>query len=421
MRRVLAPVARRPFFATAAAASPCVLPATAAAAAAVAPQRRWIKVLSPPNVDGPLHYKTGLEAHREGGRDVSVQHTEFYDGYTDDFGVHKEGPPVTMRLEYVRSLDHVDPTSGIYTKWLWSPFELPQDTMCYSKFYQDTLGTNSLNYYGHRRDGPIEGMKRVGFYRRKQWQAHDMTIRVNYFPQLRTPKWLASIANDRKSKMMVGFFVYADGSFCAECLTYKQLPRLVYNKPFEGHLPTLGQRVTMGEVTYGKELHSLQEYAGDNHGGLLMRHNGCFAIVLRCTEPNMVALMLPNKEVRLWDTTALATFGRRAGVLSHMFRWDGMAVGERYRPKRRQIRTCKRNQTEHSAGGTGRSRNAAKLILRTTYRDHWIQYKGVSKYWLQGYQVRTARQNKRSAATDVKAESYSFASRDPVYVNFGSQ
>ena len=208
---------------------------------------------------------------------------------------------------------------------------------------------------------------------------------------------------------VVGFFLYANGAYVAELLTYKQLPRIVYNKSFQGCVPTLGQTVELGDVSYGKEVHSVEKYPG--YGGSMCRASGTAAVVLRGTDPMLVPLMLPSREVRLYDRNALAVFGRRAGVMMNKVRTFGIFDVRKRLSYRPRVKMMKRQVSKHPAGGT---KSRANLLVNLNWRVHPYQQVR-SKYWLSGYILRGKQYQKFQSVADIKSKTYSWASRDKVY------
>ncbi|KAG5511285.1 hypothetical protein GH5_07528 [Leishmania sp. Ghana 2012 LV757] len=383
------------FFSVVASASPLVMP------------RRSVKLLNPIGKQGSQHY--GLEPKLEAGKDTQLKHTEMYDGYTDDFGVFKEGPPVTLRLEYVRSPDH-GYSQQILQKDIWSPFQVGANMMSYTPLYYDWKGFSSRDYFGHR-SGTNPGSKvLLGHYRRDEERSWGYRIMVNHKPQKRIPKWLACVVHIPRKKTFLGFFLYANGAYVAELLTYKQLPRIIYNKGFQGCLPTLGQTVSLTEVTYGKEIHSVEMYPG--HGGVICRASGTAAVVLRGSEPNLVPLLLPSKEVRLFDRTCHAVFGRRAGVMYNKQRNFSQRSVEENMPHRPKVHSKTKRVSSHPAGGgNGGSPN---LLTPLDWRIH-PRNCVKTKYWLSGYILRGRQYNRNQTVADIKSKTYSWANRDPVY------
>lgn len=374
---------------------------------AVVHARRGVKLVNPSNKTGSQHY--GLEPKMVAGKDVSIKHTEMYDGYTDDFGVFKEGPPITLRLEYVRSPEH-GYSQQLLQKDIWSPFQVNNDMMTYSPLYYDWCGFSSRDYWGHR-SGTNPGSKvKMGHYKRDEQRSWEHRIMVNHKPQKRVPKWLACVVHIPRRKSFIGFFLYANGAYVAELLTYKQLPRIIYNKPFQGTLPTIGQTVSLGEVTYGKEIHSVEMYP--NHGGVICRASGTAAMVLRGSEPNLVPLLLPSKEVRLFDSSCHAVFGRRAGVMYNKQRNHGKRSVEANNPHRPVVHSKTKRVSSHPAGGgNGGSSN---LLVPLDWRIH-PRNAVKSKYWLSGYILRGRQYNRTQTVADIKSKTYSWANRDPVY------
>ncbi|CCW60211.1 unnamed protein product [Phytomonas sp. EM1] len=369
--------------------------------------RRGVKLLNPIGKQGSQHY--GVEPQLKAGKDVQLKHTEMYDGYTDDFGVFKEGPPIALRLEYIRSPDHGF-SQQLLQKDIWSPFQVGAGMMSYTPLYYDWQGFSSRDYWGHR-SGTNPGSKVVmGHYRRDEQRAWGYRVMINHKPQKRVPKWLACVVHLPRQKTFLGFFLYANGAYVAELLTYKQLPRITYNRPFQGCLPTIGQTVSLGEVTYGKELHSLEMYPG--HGGVICRASGTAAVVLRGSEPNLVPVLLPSKEVRLFDSSCHAVFGRRAGVMYNKQRNYGKRNVEANMPHRPKVHAKSKRVSSHPAGGgNGGSPN---LLVPLDWRIHPRNCVR-SKYWLSGYIIRGRQYNKQQAVADIKSKTYSWANRDPVY------
>ncbi|CCW68518.1 unnamed protein product [Phytomonas sp. Hart1] len=369
--------------------------------------RRGVKLLNPIGKQGSQHY--GLDPQLKAGRDVHLKHTEFYDGYTDDFGVFKEGPPVALRLEYVRSPDHGF-SQQLLQKEVWSPFQVDAGLATFSPLYYDWQGFSSRDYWGHRR-GTNPGSKVVmGHYRRDEERAWGHRVMVNHKPPKRLPKWLACILHLPRRGKFLGFFLYANGAYVAELLTYKQLPRIVYNRPFQGCLPTIGQTVALAEVTYGKELHSVEMYPG--HGGVFCRASGTAAVVLRGSEPNLVPILLPSKEIRLFDSSCHAVFGRRAGVMYRQRRLYGSRDVEAHRPHRPKVHAKSKRVSSHPAGGG--NGGTTNLLVPLDWRIHPRNCVR-SKFWLSGYIIRGRQYNKHHAVADIKSKTYGWANRDPVY------
>eukprot|EP00796_Vickermania_ingenoplastis_P011383 gene11383-7888_t len=368
---------------------------------------RGVKLVNPSGKQGSQHY--GADPKPVAGQDVQLKHTEMYDGYTDDFGVFKEGPPVALRLEYVRSPAHSF-SQMLLQKDIWSPFQVGKGMMHYTPLYYDWMGFSSRDYWGHR-SGTNPGSKvMLGHYKRNEQREWGQRIFINHKPQRRVPKWLACVVHMPRQKTFLGFFLYANGAYVAELLTYKQLPRLVYNKPFQNCLPTLGQAVALSEVTYGKEVHSVEMYPG--YGGVLCRASGTAAMVLRGTESHLVPLLLPSKEVRLFDQTCNAVFGRRAGVMYKHQRNFGARNVEANNPHRPRVHSKSKRVSSHPAGGgNGGSTN---LLVPLDWRLH-PRNSVKSKYWLSGYILRGRQYNKHQTVADAKSVSYSWANRDPVY------
>mmetsp|Transcript_63696 Transcript_63696/g.74061 ORF Transcript_63696/g.74061 Transcript_63696/m.74061 type:complete len:396 (-) Transcript_63696:154-1341(-) len=368
---------------------------------------RTVKLLNPIGKQGSIHY--AQDGKVQAGQDTQLKHTEMYDGYTDDFGVFKEGPPTTIRLEYVRSPEHSF-SQVVLEKNIWSPFQVPGNMSTYTPFYYDWKGFASRDYWGHRSGTNPGSRVRLGHYKKQEQREFGRRIMVNHHPQKRVPKWLACIVHNERAKSFIGFFLYANGAYCAELLTYKQLPRLVYNKPFQGSIPTIGQTVELSEVTYGKELHSLEMYP--EHGGVLCRASGTAAVVLRGSEPNLVPVLMPSKEVRLFDATCHATFGRRAGVMYKNARiYSARSVAEKD-PHRPKVHAKTKRVSSHPAGGgNGGSPN---LLVPLDWRLH-PRNCVKTKYWLSGYILRGRQYQKNATVADIRAKTYSWANRDAVY------
>lgn len=376
-------------------------------ASALSVARRGVKLSNPIGRQGSQHY--GTEPKLEAGKDVQLKHTEMYDGYTDDFGVFKEGPPTTLRLEYVRSPDHGH-SQQLLQKDIWSPFQVNANMMMYTPLYYDWKGFASRDYWGHR-SGTNPGSKvLLGHYRRVEERSWGYRVMVNHKPQKRVPKWLACVLHLPRKKSFIGFFLYANGAYVAELLTYKQLPRICYNKPFQGCMPTIGQTVALSEVTYGKELHSVEMYPG--HGGVICRASGTAAVVLRGAEPNLVPLLLPSKEVRLFDNQCHAVFGRRAGVMYRYQRNFGQRNVEENMPHRPKVHSKTKRVSSHPAGGG--NGGSANLLVPLDWRTH-PRNCVKTKYWLSGYILRGRQYNKSQTVADIKSKTYSWANRDPVY------
>ncbi len=366
-----------------------------------------VKLVNPSNKQGSQHY--GTDPKMKAGTDTQLKHTEFYDGYTDDFGVFKEGPPTTLRLEYIRSPEHTH-SQIVLRKTIWSPFQASKEMACYTPFYYDWRGFASRDHWGHR-SGTNPGSRVIqGHYKCREHKVYETRTMINHHPQKRVPKWLACIVHDPRRRTFIGFFLYANGAYVAELLTYKQLPRIVYNKPFQGCLPTVGQTVDLCEVTYGKEVHSVEMYP--THGAVMCRSSGTAAVVLRGTEPNLVPLLLPSKEVRLFDTSCHATFGRRAGVMyKHVRLFGQQNVGE-FRPKRPAVHSKSKRMNAHPAGGGNGGKT--NLVVPLDWRIH-PRNSVKTKYWLSGYILRGRQYNKWSSIADLKSKTYSWANRDAVY------
>lgn len=381
--------------------------AIAATAAPLCVGVRGAKLLNPSGQNGMQPYAGSGKV--EAGRDTQLKHTEMYDGYTDDFGVFKEGPPTTLRLEYIRSPDFTYSQMALQ-KDIWSPFQVGKNMATYTPLYYDRIGFSSRDYWGHRSGTNPGSREKLGHYKRQEWRSMGVRAQVNHHPQKRVPKWLACIVHYPREKSFVGFFLYANGAYCAELLTYKQLPRIVYNKAFQGSVPTIGQTVDLSEVTYGKELHSVERYPG--HGGVLCRASGTAAVVLRGSEPKLVPLMLPSKEVRLFDTSCHATFGRRAGVMYKNQRNFSQRSVEDRDPKRPRVHAQSKRVSSHPAGGgNGASPN---LLVPLDWRLH-PRNSVKAKFWLSGYILRGRQYQKGSTVADIRSKTYSWANRDAVY------
>lgn len=365
--------------------------------------------MNPSGIQGGQHYgKTSPSLIA--GKDVALKHTEMYDGYTDDFGVFKEGPPVTLRLEYLRSPVHGYSQQELQ-KDLWSPFQVGRSMMHFTPFYYDWKGFSSRDYWGHR-SGTNPGSKvMMGHYKRNELYANASRVMIHHHPRRMIPKWLACVAHYPRRKTLVGFFLYANGAYAVELLTYKQLPRLIYNKPsLQGSLPTLGQSVSLQEVTYGKEVHSVEAYP--NHGSVFCRASGTASIILRGSEPHLIPLLLPSKEVRLFDQTCKAVFGRRAGVMYKHQRNFGARNVEENMPHRPKVHAKSKRVSAHPAGGgNGGSPN---LVVPLDWRLH-PRNAVKTKYWLSGYILRGRQYNRNQTIADAKTQVYSWSNRDPVY------
>ncbi len=365
-------------------------------------------MLQTPLSGRPLHYSS--LPRLKSGVDITPKFTEFFDGSTDDFGVFKEGPASTVRLEYLRSLEHTD-TDTVMHRYIWSPFETHASMRTYSPLHYDYMHHSSRDNYGHR-SGSLPGRAPIGHYKRQDVHVRDYRFNVNGFPQYRVPKWLACVVNDLKRSRYLGFFLYANGAYVVELLTYKQIPRLIYNKPFQGSIPTIGQTVTLNEVTYGKELHTLNYYPGKF--GAVARKDGESAIVLRGTEPNLVPILCPTKEIRLFEGTSTAVFGRRAGVLREKTVWGGQEAGwiYKYIPHRPRVGMKHRRVQQHeSAGGNGWKANPKMQLMWNNLPFQNVR----TKHWLSAYVLKHGRYLHGKSVADIKAKSYSWASRDPVY------
>lgn len=373
----------------------------------VVTQQRWAKLLNPSAVHGSVQYsQTGKVV---AGQDTHLKHTERYDGFTDDYGVFKEGPPTTLRLEYVRSPDHAY-SQMVLEKFIWSPFQVQANMATYTPLYYDWQGFSSRDYWGHRSGTNPGSRVRMGHFKRQELRSMDARVMINHHPQKRVPKWLACIVHNERRKSFVGFFLYANGAYCAELLTYKQLPRIVYNKSFQGSVPTIGQTVELSEVTYGKELHSVEMYP--QHGGTICRASGTAAVVLRGTEPNLVPLLLPSKEVRLFDASCHGTFGRRAGVMYKNRRIYSARSKEKNDPKRPMVHAKTKRVSSHPAGGgNGGSPN---LLLPLDWRLH-PRNCVKTKYWLSGYILKGRQYHKNTTVAELRTKTYSWANRDAVY------
>jgi ribosomal protein L2 len=375
--------------------------------AALSSAVRQVKLVNPSNVQGSVHY--GGEPKLVAGQDTRLKHTEMYDGYTDDFGVFKEGPPTTLRLEYIRGRDH-GVSDYAHQKDFWTPFHAGVNMATYTPFYYDWCGFASRDYFGHR-SGTNPGSRVVlGHFKRMERRPTESSVMVNHIPCKRVPKWLACIVHNPRRRSVIGFFLYAHGAYVAELLTYKQLPRLVYNKAFQGYVPTIGQTVDLSEVTYGKELHSVEMYP--QHGGVICRASGTAAVVLRGTEPDLVPLLLPSKEVRLFDKNCCAVFGRRAGVMYRNSRNYGRKMVMAMQPMRPRVHSKTKRVSQHPAGGG--NGGSANLVVALNWRRHPIN-SVKTKYWLSGYILRGRQYQKHSSVADIKAKTYSWATRDPVY------
>jgi ribosomal protein L2 len=381
--------------------------ALARSSVAVAQQQRFVAFTTPKNSDYPGHYNPAQKL--VAGQDVSLRMTEFYDGYTDDFGVFKEGPPSTLRYEYIRAPDHLS-IRNILAKHHWSPFEAGKSMKMYSPFYRDYVGTSARDQFGQRNGAMPGDRSKTSFYEKQKTTARDERNEITKFQQPRVPKWLALIVNEKFKKGLIGFFLYANGAYVAEVLTHKQLPRLTYGKPHLGYLPTLGQCVQLSEVTYGKEIHSIQMYHG--HARNMCTAPGCAAIVLRGSEPNLVPLLLPSREVRLFDTVNYATFGRRAGLMSNRAQIYGRDLWKQYTPRRFKMRHISRYVGSwRNTGGNDKKRQPTWVL---DWRELQAK-KNKTKYFLSGYILRGRQYNRRRTATELKAKTWGWDSRDPLY------
>merc|ERR1711916_56426 len=175
-----------------------------------------------------------------------------------------------------------------------------------------------------------------------------------------------------------------NGAYAAELLSHKQLPRLTYNKPHLGYLPTIGELLQLSEVTFGKEVHSVQPHP--SAPGVMCNAPGVAAVVLRGSEPNLVPLLLPLKEVRLFDSVNYVTFGRRAGLMYNQTRIFGREMMETYWRKRSRTKLINtlRSSGYTVGGGNDMQRN-------NMWRRDWrvLSAKGMrSKTWLSGYVLR---------------------------------
>lgn len=346
------------------------------------------------------------------GKDESLKFTEVYDGFTDDFGTFKEGPPTTLRLEYIRSPEHLS-HMNMRAKMQWSPFASSSDLRVYSPHYRDYTPLGGRDKYGHRGTmGPGETIK--FYYKRKarsDHQTHREAYTLNRHPQRNVPKWLAQVVmHDWRRGTLIGFFLYANGAYCAEMLTYKQLPRLAYNKPYQGYIPTLGQTVELSEVTYGKEVHNLEYYPG--YGGGVAIHAGCSVTVLRGTEANVVPMLLGSREVRLFDTSCTALYGRAAGTMRNKVRYDGRHNVQQQKAMRPSS-TIRFRRVGFNIGAQSRS-FSHKKPFRVDFNNHFVVSRR-TKYWLNAYVLQGRQYTKHASAADLKSKTYSWASRDAVY------
>jgi ribosomal protein L2 len=134
-------------------------------------------------------------------------------------------------------------------------------------------------------------------------------------------------------------------------------------------------------------------------------------MVLRGTEPNLVPMLMPSREVRLFDSSAAGTFGRRAGVMQNRARTMGGANKWLLNPSRRVVNSLKRRTTEHPNGG-GRG-----FKWNPSFRLDWKWHPCINNkttYWLSGYVLRNRHYVKSSSTADLKSKTYSWASRDPI-------
>ena len=365
-----------------------------------------LKTIKPANAIRAKHYD-GL-SKMWAGRDTNMKWTEYYDGYTDSFGTFKEGAPIATRLEYVRSPEHK--TSNMqFFRYLWSPFEVSNDKNIYSPLFWDRQSYGNRDREGHV-NGPVPGEPLIhGRKTKREVPMGGYRFSLNYKPLRRIPKWLAYIVHDKERRRHIGFFLYSNGCYVVELLSYKQLPRLVYNKYFQKYIPTIGQTVELRQLTYGKEFHSLEWYPGG--GATMVRAAGASAIILRGTEPNLVPVLLPSTEVRLFENDCTAVYGRRAGVMQRYARFGGF----RTRTGIRMVRPIsKKNQLklkDHPGGGG----NGTKwhLIFPLNYRIHPEAQK--TKHWLSGYILRGRLYNRHMPISEIKEKTYGWESRDPVY------
>lgn len=368
--------------------------------------RRSVRVVNPIGEQESFAYSSTPKM--KAGLNVAPKPSEFYDGYTDDFGVFKEGPPTTLRLEYVRSPEHLK-SDDIYHQYLWSPFQVGPDMLTYTPLYYDYRGFNSRDRWGHR-FGSAPGDRVTSHYNKQENCTSDPRWLLNYSPQRHIPKWLACVVNDQRRHRMIGFFLYANGVYCAELLTFKQLPRLTYNRPFQGCIPTIGQRITLAEVTYGKEVSVLETYPG--YGGSVARGPGASAVILRGSDPTLIPVLMPSKEVRLFEPTCEATFGRCAGVMHRYTRIYGHGNVKDLRPKRPRARCKAMRVSQHPAGGgNGFKYN---MVLRLDWKIHPFM-KVKTKYWLSGYILRGRQYQRKASVADIKAKVHNLKDRDPVY------
>eukprot|EP00759_Apiculatamorpha_spiralis_P015068 PhF_6_TR21728/c0_g1_i1/m.31048/K02886/RP-L2, MRPL2, rplB; large subunit ribosomal protein L2 len=368
--------------------------------------RLLVATRKPGNETRPSHYN-GL-AKMWAGRDTNMKWTEFYDGYTDSFGTFKEGAPTTLRLEYIRSPEHIT-TNLQHLRYLWSPFEVGNDRSIYTPFFWDRQSYGARDMEGHH-CGPAPGqLVNYGMKTKKEVNINGYRYTVNFKPVKRVPKWLAYVVHDKYRRRHLGFFLYANGCYVVELLTYKQIPRLVYNKFFQKYLPTLGQAVELNQITYGKEFHSLEWYPG--HGASACRAAGTSAIILRGTEPNLIPVLLPSSEIRLFEDTCSSVFGRRAGVMQRLTRFGDFRT--RIQIKLRRPRSKKHSMPagEHPGGGGNGSK--WHLIFPLNYRVHPENQK--TKHWLSAYILRGRLYNKHMSIAEIKEKSYGWNSRDTVY------
>uniref|UniRef100_A0A7S4KGR4 Large ribosomal subunit protein uL2 C-terminal domain-containing protein n=1 Tax=Paramoeba aestuarina TaxID=180227 RepID=A0A7S4KGR4_9EUKA len=343
------------------------------------------------------------------GRDVNMKWTEFYDGYTDKFGTFKEGAPVSLRLEYIRSPNHKSAATEQF-RYLWSPFEVGNDKAIYSPLFWDRQSYADRDSNGHRR-GPTPGARyeNLSRYRKTEVPFGGLRWSVNYKPRKNIPKWLAQIVHDKERRRHLGFFLYADGCYVVELLSYKQLPRLVYNKFFQMYIPTIGQTVELSQLTYGKEFHSLEKYPGS--GAAMVRAAGASAIILRGTEPNLVPVLLPSGEVRLFDDKCQAVYGRRAGVMQRDARFGAWSTRRGISLKRPKKSGKNCSMKDHPAGaGNGTKRH---LMFPVTSQLHPVRQK--TKHWLSGYTLRGRLHNKHMNMAEIKQQNYGWKSRPAVY------
>eukprot|EP00760_Papus_ankaliazontas_P015687 PhM_4_TR16666/c0_g1_i1/m.23874/K02886/RP-L2, MRPL2, rplB; large subunit ribosomal protein L2 len=362
--------------------------------------------VKPPNQQSPTYYDG--EAKLWAGRDTNMKWTEYYDGFTDDFGTFKEGPASALRLEYIRSPQHKT-TNLSHLRYMWSPFAVGNDRAIYTPFFYDRQSYSGRDTAGHHRPWVPGGRILAGMRTKRECHINGYRFSLNFKPQVKVPKWLACIVHDRRKRRFIGFFLYANGCYVAEALTYKQLPRLVYNKYHQLYLPTLGQTVELNQVTYGKEMHSLELYPG--HGAKIARAAGTSAVILRGTEPNLIPVLMPSTEVRLFEDNSKCVFGRRAGVMQRYTRYGGVRSMFDDRMKKPHMSKQAMKLNQHPNGGGNGSKWHLSFMLNFMIHPNRQR----TNHWLSGYVLRGRQYNKHLSVGEIKERSYGWTSRDPVY------